>query len=175
MEDSLARLLGIRGIESRNCPNKGLERNYIYKYFWVWHHTLCKEKLQLFPCFLHGFYKNYLSFPPFSGLQVLPLLTGLLLMSTVLYQVASLSSETKFSGISLGAFWNGMIVISKNHQSQIMRWSFPGRLITEPLIIINLFYFHFKAKTSKHLNSQYFSYFEESKEKNWFDVEIMAL
>ena len=50
---------------------------------------------------------------PLPCLQVLLLLTGLLLMSTVLYQVASLSSETKFSGISLRSFWFGMIINQK--------------------------------------------------------------
>lgn len=70
-----------------------------------------------------------------------------------------------FQVFHLGLFGTRIIVISENIQLQIIRWIFPGRLTTEPLIIINLFYSHFKAKTSKHLNSQYFSCLKNQEKK----------
>ena len=94
-------------------------------------HYEAQRNYNFFPSFLCRFLKPICPFlfsSPLPSLQVLLLLTGLLLMSTVLYQVASLSSETKFSGISLRSFWFGMIINQKKTLVTHHEMKFPRKV-----------------------------------------------
>lgn len=104
--------------------------------------------ISLFPA---RFYKNYLSVLCFFSLSWFTGATFTDWFTSYVNNVVSggfpIIRDQIFRYISLRAFWIGIIVISKNLQLQIMRYSFPGRLITEPFINVNLFYSHFKTKT----------------------------
>jgi hypothetical protein len=92
-------------------------------------------------------------------------------MSTMLYQVVSPSSETRFSGISVGAFVIETTVSQKRLPiANIYHEMRFGRLRNELHCPVSLFHFHIKARTSIHLINQYFSCLEKSRGKAKCDL-----
>jgi hypothetical protein len=93
-------------------------------------------------------------------------------MSTMLYRVASPSSETKFSGISFGAFWIKMSISQKKLSITGHEMTFPKKVNKRTSHYPKSLYFILTLKpTPKDLNQLVFFILKESRGRFDFDLK----